>query len=169
MIRSGNASEIRPLPADLNVLYVEDPHSDAFWTAILEFVRTIVPDEDNASVVTIKLLEALPAYKHTGKIEHWIRRIARNATIDEQRRYKEDVMCNEDIERLQADIPATLPIRLDLSVIVDTLDRMLAECIVHDGNSAAEAARRCGMSERGARKRLARLGGQLKSPSALIF
>jgi DNA-directed RNA polymerase specialized sigma24 family protein len=161
-----SADELNKLYAN----YIADPAAaeGAFWSGVTRFVTNITKDDDNASIVMIKLVEAIITYKHDGRIENWIRRIIRNAQVDEQRRRKDDVLCAEDIEQLQSSLPVSQAIRLDLSAIVDTVDRKLAECILQ-GDSVSVAAGKCGMTERGARKRLGRLGNKLGSPAALIF
>jgi RNA polymerase sigma factor (sigma-70 family) len=162
------------LSADLNERYLafaaDANHAEVFWSAVLAFVKSITrdDDEDLSSVVMIKLLEAIANYRHEAKIENWIRRVVRNAKIDQSRRHSEDAMEANDLERLQADRLQEPALLLDLSVIPDAVDHMLADLILH-GDSIAVAAEKCNMTERGARKRLRRLGMQLGSSSNLIF
>jgi DNA-directed RNA polymerase specialized sigma24 family protein len=162
------------LETDLNELYlaftVNVINADSFWSTMLSFVtRCTHDDEDLGGIVMLKLIEALSDYRHQGKIESWVRRVIRNAKIDQCRRHSEDTMESDELERLQAAFPQEKPLLLDLSVIQDPLDRTLADFIVMHNDSLAIAAGKCNLSERGARKRLRRLGRKLGSPSTLIF
>lgn len=144
-----------------------DTHSESFCAAVLSFVSREQPDEDQAASVMLKLLENIGSYTNHGKLENWIRTIIRNAELDLHRKKKEDLMEQQDLERLQIKTPARTTV-LDLRVIKDPIDRMICEAI-RDGLSRADAAESCGMSESGVRKRLAHLRTTFESPATLIL
>jgi DNA-directed RNA polymerase specialized sigma24 family protein len=151
--------------AGLNQAYTQyraDRNENAFWTIVLGYVQSRWRDLDVASTTMLALYEAFPCYRHEGRIERWIGRVARYTRICVWRAEPDTVPFDETIPE-----PSCTRM-IDLSAIEDPLDRMLAEAIL-EGLSVTEAGTRCGLKASAARMRMKRLGNKLGDRCALLL
>lgn len=149
--------------------FAEDPekYKDQFWSAVLLHLQRATNDDDVAGDAILKVVAGLKNYKHTGKFSAWLNTVARTCIVDAKTTTKEDCMDPDKLERLVSSIPAPHHIRLDLSSVVDVIDRMLCESVI-EGLSLTESAVRCNLTIAAARKRLRRLGKKLGGTCPLL-
>jgi DNA-directed RNA polymerase specialized sigma24 family protein len=149
--------------------FAEDParYKDEFWAAVLAHLQRATNDEDIAGDAVLKVVAGLRNYKHSGKFSAWLNTVARTCIADAKTTTKEDCMAPDKLERLVSSIPAPVHLRLDLSAVVDVIDRMLCESVI-EGLSLTESATRCNLTIAAARKRLRRLGKKLGGACPLL-
>ena len=132
-------------------LYASDQNSPEFWSKLRNIVlRFARHDEDLASDAMLKLIEAIPSYRHERKFTQWVSTIVNRVRIDAARTRREFV------ELTDSTIPASNDPEFTNLSELPPLERQIAEFILQ-GYSLKESAERVGLKPDAARKRMRRL------------
>jgi len=134
------------------------------------FVRSRVHNhaeaDDILQDVFVKIHQKLPSVRASERLEAWVWRIVRNAIADHFRKWRPNDRLPQDID-LASEAPADLPdLRPCVRQFVNELQPAYREALLlteWEGLTQDQMAKRLGLSSSGAKSRVQRARGKLKT------